>query len=154
MRIRCVYSRKASMDSSKAQGSGTRNLMHISGFARSKYDDCVYIKRRSGIPVAYLLIYVDDILIVGPSKHVIQLVKDGLNKSFEMKDLGDAKRILGMDIIRSRKEMTLWLSQADYVCKVLKRFNMSDVKLQLHQLLTISSFQRIKLQEVFRKLRR
>ena len=102
--------------------------MSNNGFARSKYDDCVYIKKRDGVPVAYLLIYVDDILIAGPSKHEIQLVKDGLSKSFEMKDLGDAKRILGMDIIRNREEGTLWLSQTDYVKRVLKSFNMDNVK--------------------------
>ena len=61
--------------------------MTDSGFARSRYDDCVYIKRRNGVSVAYLLIYVDDILIADPSKEEVQLVKDGLYRSFEMKDL-------------------------------------------------------------------
>lgn len=65
--------------------------MSDSGFTRSKYDDCVYIKKRNGVPVAYPLIYVDDILIVGPSREEVQLVKDGLNRSFEMKDLGKCK---------------------------------------------------------------
>ena len=102
--------------------------MTENGFTRSKYDDCVYIKKKERVPVAYLLIYVDDILIAGPSKHEVQIVKDDLNQSFEMKDLGEAKRILGMDIMRNREKGTLWLSQADYVEKVLKRFNMINVK--------------------------
>ena len=40
-----------------------------------------------------------------------------------MKDLGEVKRILGMDIIRDRKAGKLWLSQRDYVHKMLKKFH-------------------------------
>ena len=45
-----------------------------------------------------------------------------------MKDLGDAKQILGMRIIRDRKERKLYLSQTDYIEKVLKRFKMENAK--------------------------
>ena len=45
-----------------------------------------------------------------------------------MKDLGQARRILGMDIIRARDERKLWLTQSDYVKKVLKRFQMDSSK--------------------------
>ena len=45
-----------------------------------------------------------------------------------MKDLGEANNILGMKIIRDRKNKKLWLSQEDYVKKVLKRFNMDKAK--------------------------
>ena len=53
--------------------------------------------------IVYTKYLVDDILIAGPSKYEVQLVKDGLNKSFEMKDFGEAKKILSMDIIRNRR---------------------------------------------------
>jgi hypothetical protein len=46
-----------------------------------------------------------------------------------MKDLGAAKKILGMEIHRDRDAKTLWLSQADYVKKVLERFSMENAKL-------------------------
>ena len=45
-----------------------------------------------------------------------------------MKDLGAAKQILGMRITWDRKNKTLNLSQSEYILKVLKRFNMQDVK--------------------------
>nr|GEU84070.1 putative polyprotein [Tanacetum cinerariifolium] len=45
-----------------------------------------------------------------------------------MKDLGAAKRILGMEIRRDRKMGKLILSQTDYISKVLKKFNMSSCK--------------------------
>ena len=45
-----------------------------------------------------------------------------------MKDLGAAKKILGMEIIRERKSGKLYLSQQGYIEKVLRRFNMQDTK--------------------------
>lgn len=47
-----------------------------------------------------------------------------MGKCFATKDLGPAKQILGMRISRDRSRSRLWLSQSDYVEKVLKRFNM------------------------------
>ena len=46
-----------------------------------------------------------------------------------MKDLGAAKKILGMRIIRDKANGTLKLSQSEYVKKVLNRFNMNEAKL-------------------------
>lgn len=45
-----------------------------------------------------------------------------------MKDLGAARRILGMDIHRDRSKGTLILSQNDYLSKVLKTFGMMDCR--------------------------
>jgi len=45
-----------------------------------------------------------------------------------MKDLGEAKQILGMKITRDKQNHMLRLSQEDYIKKVLKRFNMKDEK--------------------------
>jgi len=45
-----------------------------------------------------------------------------------MKDLGSAQQILGMRIMRDRKNKRLWLSQEKYIKKVLDKFNMKDAK--------------------------
>ena len=45
-----------------------------------------------------------------------------------MKDLGAAKKILGMEITRDRKSGKLYLSQRGYIDKVLRRFNMHNAK--------------------------
>ncbi|PHT36950.1 hypothetical protein CQW23_24650 [Capsicum baccatum] len=45
-----------------------------------------------------------------------------------MKDLGPAKQIFGMQIVRGRKAKKLWLSQEKYIQKVLRRFNMDKAK--------------------------
>ena len=49
-----------------------------------------------------------------------------LSKTFDMKDLGSAKRILGMEILRDRKVGKLWLSQERYIEQMLERFNMKN----------------------------
>ncbi|RVX12498.1 Retrovirus-related Pol polyprotein from transposon TNT 1-94 [Vitis vinifera] len=58
----------------------------------------------------------------------INNLKKQLSKQFAMKDLGAAKQILGMRIIRDKANGTLKLSQSEYVKKVLSRFNMNEAK--------------------------
>ncbi|KAE8731332.1 Detected protein of unknown function [Hibiscus syriacus] len=55
-------------------------------------------------------------------------IEAGKKNLFAMKDLGAAKQILGMRIKRDTKSGTLMLSQAEYINKVLSRFNMQDAK--------------------------
>ena len=66
-----------------------------------------------------LLLYVDDMLIARSSIEEINNLKKQLSKQFAMKDLGAAKQILGMRIIKDKVNGTLKLSQSEYVKKVL-----------------------------------
>lgn len=103
-------------------------FMKEQGFRRSPYDQCVYI---SGVEMSsrvYLLLYVDDMLVVSKDMEVIRELKARLSSEFEMKDLGAATRILGMDIVRDRKAGTLKLSQGKYLEQVHSTFNMTDCK--------------------------
>ena len=94
----------------------------------SKYDNCVFIKKVNGSAVAYLLLYVDDMLVSAATLEEVQGIKDQLKIQFEMKDLGSASRILGMDIVRNRNEGKLWLTQRDYISRVLKKFQIDSSK--------------------------
>ena len=53
-------------------------------------------------------------------------MREDLEKAFEMKDLGNAKRILGMGIVRDRNAKKLWLMQHSYIKKMLTKFQMID----------------------------
>uniref|UniRef100_A0A2N9G8B6 CCHC-type domain-containing protein n=1 Tax=Fagus sylvatica TaxID=28930 RepID=A0A2N9G8B6_FAGSY len=55
-------------------------------------------------------------------------LKSLLHKEFEMKDLGAAKKIMGMEIHKDKKARKLWLSQKNYIRKVLEKFSMLDAK--------------------------
>ena len=98
------------------------------GYRRTAADYCVYFKRYPGEKFIILLLYVDDMLIVGQDRAQISKLKEELAESFEMKDLGPAKQILGMEITRDRKNRRLWLSQERYVERILERFNMKEAK--------------------------
>ena len=67
-------------------------------------------------------------LIAGSSIEEINNLKKQLSKQFAMKDLGAAKQILGIRIIKDKANGTLKLSQSKYVKKVLSRFNMNEAK--------------------------
>ena len=69
----------------------------------------------------YLILYVDDMLIAGSNKAEIRKLKRNLCDKFTLKELGQARHIVGMRIERNRKTMTLRFSQSDYIQKMLKR---------------------------------
>ncbi|KAJ9551763.1 hypothetical protein OSB04_015808 [Centaurea solstitialis] len=98
------------------------------GLSNSSYDSCVYFKKCDDVSILYLLLYVDDMLIAAKDMGEVQKVKDQLSSEFDMKDLGAAKKILGMEIVRDRKARKLYLSQEGYVQKVLRRFGMFEAK--------------------------
>ena len=97
------------------------------GFLRSEDEPCVYV-RTSGSIVVFLVLYVDDILLMGNDIPTLQSVKAWLGKCFSMKDMGDAAYILGIKIYRDRSRRLIGLSQSTYIDKVLKKFNMQDSK--------------------------
>jgi hypothetical protein len=98
------------------------------GYKRCEYDCCVYVKSLDDGSFIFLLLYVDDILIAAKSIVEVNKLKVLLSKEFDMKDLGAAKKILGMEIRKDRDAKKLWLSYAGYVKKVLERFSMENAK--------------------------
>ena len=79
----------------------------------------MFMKKFNGGDFLILLLYVDDMLIVGRDPKKIGSLKKAPSKSFAMKDMGPGKPILGMHIVQDRTKMLLWLSQEKYVTKVL-----------------------------------
>jgi hypothetical protein len=98
------------------------------GYSRCHSDHCVYFKRLENGSYIIFLLYVDDMLVVGSNMHDINVLKKKLSNSFVMKDLGAAKKILGMRITRDKKNHKLTLSQGEYIEKVLERFRMQNEK--------------------------
>lgn len=98
------------------------------GYSRLYADPCAYFKRFGESDFITLLLYVDDMLVAGPDKGRVNELKTQLAREFEMKDLGPANKILGMQIHRDRNNRKIWLSQKNYLKKILRRFNMQDCK--------------------------
>ena len=104
------------------------SFMNDNGYHKTQADHCVFVKKFEGGDFLILLLYVDDMLIVGQDHMKIRVLKKALSRSFSMKDMGPAKQILGMHIVRDRTKKVLWLSQEKYVTKVLQRFNTQNSK--------------------------
>ncbi|RVW92548.1 Retrovirus-related Pol polyprotein from transposon TNT 1-94 [Vitis vinifera] len=97
-------------------------------FIRNQYDSCVYFKTLPDGSFIYLLLYVDDMLIAAKNRAEINKLKQLLSSEFEMKDLGAAKKILGMEIWRDRDAGLLYVSQQKYIEKLMQAFHMDHSK--------------------------
>ena len=89
----------------------------------------------SGSSVAFLILYVDDILLIGNDTEFLNSIKGYLNKNFSMKDLGEAAYILGIKIYRNRSRRLIGLSQSTYLDKFLKEFKMDQLKKEFFSVL-------------------
>jgi hypothetical protein len=99
----------------------------VKGFGFVKNIEEPYTNKKvSGSTVVFLVLYVDDILLIGNDIPMLEIVKSSLRKSFSMKDLGEATYILDIKIYRDRSKRLTGLSQGAYIDKILNRFNMQD----------------------------
>ncbi|GKD83964.1 retrotransposon protein, putative, ty1-copia subclass [Tanacetum coccineum] len=97
------------------------------GFTQNHDEPCVY-QKNSGSYVTFLILYVDDILIMGNNIPMLQDVKPYLGKCFAMKDLGEAAYILGIKIYRDKSKRLIGLCQSAYIKKIFKRYYMENSK--------------------------
>ncbi|GKB87390.1 ribonuclease H-like domain-containing protein [Tanacetum coccineum] len=75
-----------------------------------------------GSQVAYLLLYVDDIILTASSTSLLQQLIDSLHREFDMTDLGDLNYFLGISAVRHFTG--LFLSQQKYALQLLERAHM------------------------------
>nr|GFB60908.1 retrovirus-related Pol polyprotein from transposon TNT 1-94 [Tanacetum cinerariifolium] len=105
-----------------------RVVLGKQGFRKTSSDHCVFFQRFGDDDFIILLLYVDDMLIVGKNIGRIAQLKRDLSKSFAMKDLGPAIQIFGIRIFSDRGAKKLHILQEQYIEKVLRRFNMDKAK--------------------------
>jgi hypothetical protein len=92
-------------------------------FKENMVDNCIFVKFK-GSKFTILVLYVDDILLASNDIDMLLETKRFLSSNFDMKDLGEASYILGIEIHQDRSKGILGLSQKAYIDRVLKRFNM------------------------------
>jgi hypothetical protein len=97
------------------------------GFTCTRLDAGVYFKF-IGADIIVIVIYVDDVLLMGSDKKMLKKNKEDFMKVFETRDLGEAKEYLGMCITRDCKKRTINLDQCAYAEKVLKCFGLQNAK--------------------------
>nr|GEU70298.1 putative retrotransposon protein [Tanacetum cinerariifolium] len=117
------------------------------GFTQNPDEPCVYLKT-SGSYIAILILYVDDILLMGNNIPMLQDVKSYLGRSFAMNDLGDAAYNLGIKIYRDMSKRLIGLCQRAYIEKIWKRYYMENSKRE-----TIPMQEKLKLRSIMYDVR-
>ncbi|KAL0387499.1 UNVERIFIED_CONTAM: Retrovirus-related Pol polyprotein from transposon RE1 [Sesamum radiatum] len=95
------------------------------GFSQSTHENYLFIKS-SDSEFTALLVYVDDILLTGNSESALHAVRDYLDDLFTIKDLGQAKYFLGLELARSSHG--LQVSQHKYLQDILADTSMLAAK--------------------------
>jgi hypothetical protein len=95
------------------------------GFMQSNADHTLFY-RRCGGKLTVLIVYVDDIIITGDDDQGIEKVKQHLTNEFEVKDLGQMRYFLGIEVSRSSRG--IYLSQRKYVLDLLSETGMSGCR--------------------------
>ena len=95
------------------------------GFVEAKSDTSLFVYQR-GSDTAYLLLYVDDIVLTASSSDLLRRIISALQREFAMKDLGELHHFLGMHVQRSGDG--LLLSQRQYMLDILDRAGMAECK--------------------------
>ncbi|RVW70809.1 Retrovirus-related Pol polyprotein from transposon TNT 1-94 [Vitis vinifera] len=96
------------------------------GFVQCQSDHTLFMKHFPEGKLAIIIVYVDDIILTGDHEEKIDLLKKLLTKEFEIKDLGNLKYFLGMEIARSKKGIAV--SQCKYVLDLLNETGMLGCK--------------------------
>ncbi|RVW93089.1 Retrovirus-related Pol polyprotein from transposon TNT 1-94 [Vitis vinifera] len=73
------------------------------GYKQGQADHTLFVKKSHAGKLAILIVYVDDIILSGNDMGELQNLKKYLSEEFEVKDLGNLKYFLGMEVARSRK---------------------------------------------------
>jgi hypothetical protein len=95
------------------------------GFKQSRTDSSLFVYR-NGNAMAYLLLYVDDMILSASSMELLRHFISSLQSAFAVKDMGPVHYFLGIDVKRTNSGF--FLSQSSYALEVLERAGMHNCK--------------------------
>jgi hypothetical protein len=99
------------------------------GFVQSSYDRTLFMRgMESEDTLVIVLVYVDDLVIVTADDAARGWFMHLLQKEYKVKDLGDLRNILGINVTWNDAKNCLFLNQSYYIETKLKEFGQSDAK--------------------------
>jgi hypothetical protein len=97
------------------------------GFVWTYSDAGVYVcHQHGGDGILIVILYVDDITLMGSSLEHIKRVKSSLSEHYEMTDLGEIQSYLGIRIVCDRPNRCIEIDQCGYIEETLQRFGMQN----------------------------
>uniref|UniRef100_A0A803KUG9 Reverse transcriptase Ty1/copia-type domain-containing protein n=1 Tax=Chenopodium quinoa TaxID=63459 RepID=A0A803KUG9_CHEQI len=124
------------------------------GYRQSKTDHTLFTHQSTKGFVA-ILVYVDDLIVTRSNLELIVEEKKYLDTQFHMKDMGELRYFLGIEVDRTKRG--IFLSQKKYVKDILNEYNLSDCKplrlpMDCHVKLTHSTRIPLEHPEVYQRL--
>lgn len=95
-------------------------------FSQCETDRCLY-KAQENDKVCYLIIHVDDIILASNNELFSEKCMKPVKEKFKVKDLGEAKHFLGIDI-KKNTEGDFLISQEKYIDKIIEEARLQDAK--------------------------
>lgn len=120
---KCLYGLK---QAARVWNHTLHKAMTAEGFSQSKYDECLYTYKDKS-HICYAIVHVDDMIYSSNSLDFIQMKIEALNKSFELKSLGNVENFLGIQVSRDKKGIFA-ICQKNYIEKVAAEFQLEDSK--------------------------
>jgi hypothetical protein len=112
---------------SRAWNLQFHGVLNELSFTQTYSDAGVYVYHlQEGGDSVIVILYVDDITILGNSIKKINALKKSLSSRYEMTDLGEIQSYLGVNITRDRASHTIEIDQKEYVQTIVERFGMRD----------------------------
>jgi len=93
------------------------------GYTRLYSDPCTYT-RCDGENISIITVWVDDLLLFASSDDLMRKMKEEIKASWEVTDMGEPKKIIGIEIDHTRNTVTI--SQQRYIKSILERENLTD----------------------------
>ena len=112
--------------SSRCWNSVLDEYLKSIGFTQTASDPCIYVKEENG-DIFIVAIHVDDIILAGKTDEEIAKVKESIGERFQVKDMGELKYILGLQVIQENGKV--WIGQPTYTESILKKFGMENCKI-------------------------
>jgi len=88
-------------------------------------DPCVFI-RKTDEGITLITVWVDDLLAFASTVHLMEIAKKEISQMFEITDLGEPNKIVGIEITRDRAHKTLTITQTGYIENILAKYNLQD----------------------------
>lgn len=112
--------------SAKIWNESLSSVLVKGGFIQCQADVCLY-KLKFKDSWAFLLIFVDDIILAAKSSVEIETIKDLIGSKFEIQDLGEVKQYLGIEVTKST-DGHYAICQSKYIRSIITDFSLGSAK--------------------------
>ncbi|CAM9594320.1 unnamed protein product, partial [Heterosigma akashiwo] len=93
------------------------------GFQRSGHESCLYVRREGGSELM-VAVYVDDLVVSGSSPALVSDFKQSLASKYDLTDQGELTQILGIKVVRDKRDKCFYLSQTSFIKDALTKFGL------------------------------